>query len=70
MRRVGSIILLLTVPLWLLASFPAPPPGATGAAIEYSIAARLGHALAVIFEPIGFNGRISIALVPGLAARE
>ena len=26
--------------------------------------------LAVIFEPIGFNWQISIALVPGLAARE
>jgi len=69
-RRVGGIILVLTVLLWALASFPAPPPGATGAAIEYSIAGRLGHALAVVFEPIGFNWQISIALVPGLAARE
>ncbi|MBL0298304.1 MAG: ferrous iron transporter B [Betaproteobacteria bacterium] len=69
-RRVGGIILLLTVALWALASFPAPPPGATGAAIEYSVAGRLGHALAHVFEPIGFNWQISIALVPGLAARE
>jgi len=30
----------------------------------------LGRALAVVFEPIGFNWQISIALVPGLAARE
>ena len=70
MRRVGGIILALTVLLWFLASFPAPPPGATGPAIEYSIAGTLGRALAVIFEPIGFNWQISIALVPGLAARE
>ncbi|MBK8865009.1 MAG: ferrous iron transporter B [Betaproteobacteria bacterium] len=69
-RRVGGIILVLTVALWALASFPAPPPGATGAAIEYSVAGRLGHALAQVFEPIGFNWQISIALVPGLAARE
>jgi len=69
-RRVGGIILVLTVALWALASFPAPPPGAAGAAIEYSVAGRLGHALAVLFEPIGFNWQISIALVPGLAARE
>jgi ferrous iron transport protein B len=67
---VGGIILVLTVALWALASFPAPPPGAAGAAIEYSEAGRLGHALAVLFEPIGFNWQISIALVPGLAARE
>ena len=70
MRRVGGVILVLTVALWFLASFPLPPAGATGAAIEYSLAGRLGHALAVVFAPIGFNWQISIALVPGLAARE
>ena len=69
-RRVGGIILVLTVAMWFLASFPAPPPGATGPAIEYSLAGILGRWLAVIFEPIGFNWQISIALVPGLAARE
>ncbi len=70
MRRVGGIILGLTIALWFLASFPAPPAGATGSPIEYSIAGTLGRALAVVFEPIGFNWQISIALVPGLAARE
>jgi len=69
-RRVGGIILVLTVAMWCLASFPAPPPGATEPAIEYSLAGILGRWLAVIFEPIGFNWQISIALVPGLAARE
>lgn len=70
LRRVGTIILTLTVLLWFLASFPAPPVGATGAAIKYSAAGSLGRALAVVLEPIGFNWQISIALVPGLAARE
>ncbi len=69
-RRVGGIILALTVLMWFLASFPAPPAGAVGPAIEYSLAGTLGRALAVVFEPIGFNWQISIALVPGLAARE
>ena len=41
-----------------------------GQPIEYSIAGLLGRGLAVIFEPIGFNWQISLALVPGLAARE
>jgi len=70
LTRVGTIILTLMVVLWFLASFPAPPPGATGPAIQYSIAGILGHALQVLFAPIGFNWQISIALVPGLAARE
>ena len=70
MKRVGGVILTLTVALWFLASFPGAPEGATRPAIEYSLAGKLGHALAVVFEPIGFNWQISIALVPGLAARE
>ncbi len=70
LRRVGGIILLLTVLMWFLASFPAPPAGATGPAIETSLAGTLGRALAVVLEPVGFNWQISIALVPGLAARE
>jgi ferrous iron transport protein B len=70
LRRVGGIILVLTVALWFLASFPAPPAGAVRPAIEYSVAGMLGHALAVLLAPIGFNWQISIALVPGLAARE
>jgi ferrous iron transport protein B len=68
--RVGTIILSLMVVLWFLASFPGPPAGATGPAIQYSIAGMLGHALQYVFAPIGFNWQISIALVPGLAARE
>ncbi len=70
MKRVGGIILVLTIALWFLASFPAPPVGATGSAIEYSLAGMMGKALAAVFAPIGFNWEISIALVPGLAARE
>ena len=70
MRRVGGVILVLTIALWFLASFPGAPAGATRAAIEYSFAGTLGRWLAVVFAPIGFNWQISIALVPGLAARE
>jgi ferrous iron transport protein B len=70
LTRVGTIILTLMVVLWFLASFPAPPPGAAGPAIQYSIAGLLGRGLEYLFAPIGFNWQISIALVPGLAARE
>ncbi|MEO8315146.1 MAG: ferrous iron transporter B [Pseudomonadota bacterium] len=70
MTRVGTIIFALMIVLWFLSSFPGPPPGATGAPIEYSIAGMMGRGLQTIFAPIGFNWQISIALVPGLAARE
>jgi len=69
-KRVGGVIMTMTVLLWALASFPAPPPGATGAPIEYSVAGILGKGLAHVLEPIGFNWQISVALIPGMAARE
>jgi ferrous iron transport protein B len=70
LSRVGGMILLLTVTLWCLASYPVAPVGANLSAVEYSFAGMLGRFLQVIFEPIGFNWQISLALVPGLAARE
>ncbi|ATE72439.1 ferrous iron transporter B [Lysobacter capsici] len=70
LRRVGGIILALTVLLWFLLSFPGAPEGATLPAIDYSFAGRIGHAMTTVFAPIGFNWQICIALIPGLAARE
>jgi len=69
-KRVGGIILSLTIILWALSSFPAPPLGAVGPAIDYSLAGRIGHWMEPLFAPIGFNWQICIALIPGLAARE
>ena len=73
MQRVGGIIFSLMVILWFLSSYPAPPAGWDASqrpAITYSVAGMLGHALQYVFAPIGFNWQISIALVPGMAARE
>ncbi|MGQ0597720.1 ferrous iron transporter B [Aquabacterium sp.] len=69
-KRVGTIILSLMIILWFLSNFPSPPDGATGPAIQYSLAGMAGRALEVIFAPIGFTWQICIALVPGMAARE
>jgi ferrous iron transport protein B len=70
LRRVGGILLALTVLLWFLSSFPAPPDGATQPPIDYSLAGHIGKWMAVVFAPIGFNWQICVALIPGLAARE
>lgn len=70
LRRVGGIILSLTVLLWFLSSFPAPPESFVGAPIDYSLAGRLGRAMQPLFEPLGFNWQICVALIPGMAARE
>lgn len=70
LMRAGTTIFALMVVVWFLASFPAPPDGATDPAIRYSIAGAIGHALEPLLAPIGFNWQIALALVPGMAARE
>jgi len=70
LRRAGTIILGAMIVLWVLASFPAPPPEADLPAIYYSFAGIIGHFLEPLFAPIGFNWEIVIALIPGMAARE
>ena len=70
LKRVGGIILALTVLLWVLLTFPQPPANATLPAIDYSLAGQIGHALTFIFAPIGFGWQICVALIPGMAARE
>ncbi|MCX7061783.1 MAG: ferrous iron transport protein B [Gammaproteobacteria bacterium] len=70
LKRVGGIILTLTVLLWFLSTYPTAPADFAGPAIDYSYAGRIGKALEAVFAPIGFNWQICIALIPGLAARE
>ncbi|HEY8596403.1 MAG TPA: ferrous iron transporter B [Devosiaceae bacterium] len=70
LKRAGTTIFSMMVVIWFLASFPLPPPDATGPAIEYSLAAAIGKFIAPALAPIGFNWQISVALVPGMAARE
>ena len=69
-RRVGGIILISSILIWFLSSYPAAPEGASESAIEYSYAGRIGKAMSVVFEPVGFNWQLSAALIPAMAARE
>ncbi len=70
LQRAGTTIFSMMVLIWFLASFPRPPEGAEGPAINYSLAAMLGDALQPVLAPLGFNWQISVALIPGMAARE
>ena len=70
LRRAGKIILPLMIIVWALSTFPYPPEGATGPAIDYSFAGMIGKTLEPIFAPIGFSWQMVVALVPGMAARE
>ncbi len=68
LKRAGTIILVSTIVLWALLSFPQPRPGET--ALDSSIAGKIASGLEVVMRPIGFNHEISLALIPAMAARE
>jgi ferrous iron transport protein B len=70
LHRAGTTIFSMMVLIWFLASFPLPPAGAEGPAINYSLAAMIGRAIEPVLAPLGFNWQIAVALIPGMAARE
>lgn len=63
LRRIGGVILLLSVIIWIGLNVP-------GGGIDNSLAAQLGHALAPIFAPLGFDWRITLGLIASMGARE
>ena len=68
LRRAGTVILLVTVLLWIMASVPTQngkPPQ-----IENSVAGTVGRAIEPVIKPLGFNWKIGIGLITSLAARE
>ncbi len=68
--RAGTTIFSMMALIWFLASFPRPPLDAAEPAINYSLAAMLGRWIEPALAPVGFNWQISVALIPGMAARE
>jgi ferrous iron transport protein B len=68
LRRAGTVILLVTVLLWIMASVPTQngkPPQ-----IENSLAGTVGRTIEPVIKPLGFNWKIGIGLITSLAARE
>ena len=68
LRRAGTIILTVSVVLWLLLNFPRAGTGEDQ--VDASLAGHIANGLAVVLEPIGFNRDIALALIPAMAARE
>jgi ferrous iron transport protein B len=77
LRRAGTIILAVSIVLWVLLHFPhsEPPPDATPEqaarhVLEHSIAGTAGHAIEPLIAPLGFDWKIGVGLLASLAARE
>jgi ferrous iron transport protein B len=75
-KEAGTVILLCTVAMWALLSFPrnaatdAPEPQRAAAELQQSYGARLGRAIEPALAPLGFDWKIGVGLIGAFAARE
>lgn len=67
-KKAGTIILALSVVIWFLVTFPRQDNGES--MIENSYAAKIGKTFTPVFSPIGFDWRLTTALIPSMGARE
>lgn len=78
LKKMGGVILVGSIIIWFLASFPkpdAPPPGtdpalAAAQAVETSFLGRMGHAVEPVFAPLGLDWKSGVALITGAVAKE
>ena len=68
LRQAGSIILAVTLALWVLANFPRHHGVAP--LLSESVIGRLGHWMEPAIAPLGFNWKIGIGLISSVLARE
>lgn len=68
LSRVGTVILLVAIVLWIVAHLPLENGHAP--TLEHSFAGMVGKAIEPAIKPLGFNWRIGIGLITSLAARE
>jgi len=73
LRQAGTVILSVTLALWVLAHLPVVHvAGSAYAAPELadSVIGRLGHFIEPAIAPLGFNWKIGIGLLSSVLARE
>jgi ferrous iron transport protein B len=73
LRQAGTIILCVTLALWVLAHLPvihAPGGQVSAPELADSVIGRLGHFIEPAIAPLGFNWKIGIGLLSSVLARE
>jgi ferrous iron transport protein B len=68
LSKAGGVILVLSIIIWALASFPKHDP--TSLEPQESYVEKIGHAIQPVLAPLGFDWKLSAALIPSFAARE
>ena len=67
LKKAGGTILAISMVIWVLVTFPQSNGKSH---IETSYAASIGRAFEPVFSPLGFDWRITTALIPSIGARE
>jgi ferrous iron transport protein B len=73
LRQAGTIILSVTLALWVLAHLPIVHTAGgvyTAPELAESVIGRLGHFIEPAIAPLGFNWKIGIGLLSSVLARE
>ena len=73
LRQAGTIILCVTLALWVLAHLPviqAPNGQISAPELADSVIGRMGHFIEPAIQPLGFNWKIGIGLLSSVLARE
>ncbi len=79
LRKAGTIILAVSIVLWIAMSYPKPGPDsltdltpqqAQQEKLEHSVIGRLGKAIEPALKPLGFDWKIGTALIGATAAKE
>ncbi len=68
LKRAGTVILIGTVLLWVVAHLPLQDGHAP--TVADSLAGTVGRTIEPVIKPLGFNWKIGIGLITSLAARE
>ncbi len=67
LKKAGGIILAISIAIWFLVTFPQTDGKSH---IETSYAASIGRVFTPVFKPLGFDWRMTTALIPSIGARE
>jgi ferrous iron transport protein B len=77
LKSAGTVIVALSLILWFLSAFPRmeftdsiPEIQQKQMQLEQSYAGQMGKAIAPVFEPIGFDWKLTIGVLGSFAARE
>lgn len=71
LKKMGGVILVASVVIWMLGYFPRGGEDLTTAQQqEQSYLGRIGHAIEPVFSPMDFDWRMDVGIIAGVGAKE